>query len=120
MGEKERFEIILEDLNRKMDLLIEGHRTLDQKIDRIADGLRQEMHQMRGELQAEIIGVRDGLKEEVHKTREELTEEIKKREEGLKKEISKTRRELGEKIDKISEKLLDHERRIKALENTTP
>jgi len=62
---------LLEDLNRKMDLLIEGHRTLDQKIDRIADGLRQEVHQMR-----------DGLKEEVRKTREELTEEIKKEKKG--------------------------------------
>jgi len=35
MAEKERFEVLLEEINTKMDLLIEGHQTLDEKIDRI-------------------------------------------------------------------------------------
>jgi len=72
MAEKERFEVFLEQINTKMDLLIEGHQTLDQTIDRITRELREEMAQMRGELSNEI--------------------------------------------DKISEKLLDHERRVTNLE----
>ena len=68
MADKERFEVLLEEINTKMDLLIEGHQTLDEKIDRITRELRDGMAQMR--------------------------------------------KELSNKIDKISEKLLDHERRI--------
>jgi len=94
MAEKERFEVLLEEINTKMDLLIEGHQTLDEKIDRITREWRDGMAQMRGELQVEIVAVRDGLREE----------------------IAQMRKELSNKIDKISEKLLDHERRVTNLE----
>ena len=94
MSDEKRFEILLEDISRKMDLLVEGHQSLNQKIDRIATELREEMFQMRGELRAEIIGVRDGLR----------------------KEMGEMRGELGQKIDKISDRLLNYEKRITALE----
>jgi hypothetical protein len=105
MTEKERFEIILEDINRKMDLLVEGHQNLDQKIDRVAGELRSEMSQMRGELQAEMIGIRDGLRGEMKQMGDGLRGEMKQMGDGL-----------GRKIDIVMEKVLDHERRITALE----
>ncbi|RLE14808.1 hypothetical protein DRJ04_01660 [Candidatus Aerophobetes bacterium] len=116
MSDEKRFEILLEDISRKMDLLVEGHQSLNQKIDRIATELREEMFQMRGELRAEIIGVRDGLRKEMGEMRDELREEMRQMEDGLRKEMGEMRGELGQKIDKISDRLLNYEKRITALE----
>ncbi|MBE0478048.1 hypothetical protein IBX65_02875 [Candidatus Aerophobetes bacterium] len=58
MSEKERFEIILEDINQKMDLIVEGHQNLDQKIDRLAKELREEMAKMRDSLRKEMTETR--------------------------------------------------------------
>jgi len=127
MEKKERFEILLEEINRKMELLIEGHQTLDQKIDRIAGDLREEMQQMRGELHAEIVGVRDELKKNMDNMGKELRAEMAEiekrsieRDKRIMEEVVQTRDQLAGKIDKISEKLLDHEKRIATLEKTNP
>ncbi len=42
-GEKERFEVLLEQVRRELEIVAEGHVTLDQKIDRIAQDLSKKM-----------------------------------------------------------------------------
>jgi len=41
--EKEHFEILLEDINRKFDIVIEGHTALDKKIDDRFNELKEEI-----------------------------------------------------------------------------
>jgi hypothetical protein len=42
-GEKERFEVLLEQVRHELEVLAEGHVTLDQKIDRVAQELSKKM-----------------------------------------------------------------------------
>jgi len=42
-SEKERFEVLLEQVRHELEVLAEGHVTLDQKIDHVAQELSKKM-----------------------------------------------------------------------------
>ena len=42
-SEKERFEILLEQIRRELEVVADGYLTLDQKIDRVADELAKKL-----------------------------------------------------------------------------
>lgn len=62
------FGVILEDIDSKLDLVVEGHRTLDKKIDKVdgkVDDLRQEMNYKFEIVFDELHLIRNELKEKV-------------------------------------------------------
>ncbi len=100
-NERHRMEVILEDMNGKFDLLLEGHAALDQKIDRVqATSQNQHAEAMamfktvHDSLDAKIDGVEQRLDAKIDSLRDELKEDI-----GV----------VGEKVD-------GHEGRIVQLE----
>jgi uncharacterized protein YdcH (DUF465 family) len=92
-----RLEVILEDMNGKFDLLLEGHATLDRKIDRV-HGEASENHR---ETMAMVKTVHDTLDAKIDSVGDELKGEMGE----LKREV----RAVGEKVD-------GHEARIRHLE----
>lgn len=73
--EERRFGVILEDIDFKLNLVVEGHQNLDQKIDRVdakVDNLQKEMDykfevvfEKFGEITEELHIIRNDLKEKV-------------------------------------------------------
>jgi len=121
MTEKEQqyFEVLMEEMNGKFSLVLEGHAALDEKMDcfhreakedhRLAMDLIKFSHD---ELKEEIQGVRTELKEEIQGVRTELKEEIQ----GVRTELRETREELSAKIEAVGTKVDGHEDRIRFLE----
>ena len=94
---KELYEVLFEEINHKMDLVLEGYGEMGRKFEEA--GI--ERQQIKEELTHKIGFVANDLKETKAELRSELQE---------------TREELGQKIDKISEVIEDHEVRIETLE----
>ena len=102
--QEHRLEVILEDMNGKFDLLLEGHASLDQKIDRVHDSAKDDHR----ESMAMIKTVHDSLDEKIDSVRDEL-----------KGEMSELRGEMGElrgEVRAVGEKVDTHEGRITHLE----
>ncbi len=94
---KEHMEVILEDMNSKFDIIIEGHQSLHGKIDSV-----------KTELKEDIKGL-DAKIEFVHSS---LSKRINDVESNLKGEI----REVKDEIRVIGDRLDDHEERIDLIE----
>lgn len=109
---KEHLEVLLEDINGKMKLLIEGHQALTERIDRLEEGFNQKLDERTAEIRGEILGVRKELKEDIEGVREELKEDIK----GVREELGQKIETLDEKISKVLERLDQHEERITCIE----
>jgi len=120
---KERYEILFEEVNSKMDLVLEGYKEVDNKFEEA----RKEREEIRNDLTKKIEFVATGLNKKIDDTRECLTKKIKDTEQRLDKKIEDTRecltekikdteKRLGEKIDRIGTKQDDHEERIEVLE----
>jgi hypothetical protein len=105
---KERYEILFERMDQKMDLVLEGYKEIGNKFDEA----KKERELIKDHLTDEIEFVTRGLNQRIDDTREEL----KETREELSQRIDDTREELGEKIDKVGEKFTDHEVRIERLE----
>jgi len=134
-------KVLLEDMNDKFSLVLEGHdairqefknshreleekinlnsslikigfETLDAKIDGVRTDLKEEIQGVRTDLKAEIQGVRTELKAEIQGVRTELKAEIQ----GVRTEIKETRDELSAKIDAVGVKVDGHDDRIRFLE----
>ena len=101
---KEHFEILLEDMNKKFELVLEGHDVLNKKIEDTAAEAREREEQL-----AFLINTLNG---KVDHLAVELRQEIG----GVLTELHETRQELGAKIDKGLERTEDHEVRIIRLE----
>ncbi len=99
--EKSNLEIILEDINGKFDLVLEGHVTLEHMIHEH----RAETRQDKRELQALIQTSHDSLDEKIEGVRTELKEEIQ----GVDKKLTTEIRAVGQKVE-------GHEDRIRFLE----
>ena len=128
-GKKERYEILFEHIDQKMDLVLEGYNEMGNKFDEarkerelIREQLTHKIEFVAGDLNRKIEETRDdlkGVKEDVEKikvelgeTRDELRGELRE----TREELRETREELGERIDKVGEKFEDHEIRIEKLE----
>jgi len=116
---KELYEVLFEEINHKMDIVLEGysemgHKFEEARIDRqqIREDLTHKIGFVAGDLNNKIEETRTGLREELKETRECLTDKIKE----TRSELKETREELGQKIDKIGEIIEDHEIRIETLE----
>ena len=105
---KELYEILFEEINGKMDLVLEGYGDIGRKFEEA----RIERQQIKEDMTCKIQFVADDLQE----TKVEM-KETKVEMKGIKAELKETREELGEKIDKIGEIIEDHEVRIESLEN---
>ena len=77
--EKEHLQVILESIDSKLDLVLEGHAALDQKIDRKFDQLSERIDEntfMIQTLNKKIDGVEDKLTKKIDDVEETLTKKI--------------------------------------------
>ena len=87
--EKEHLEIILENIDKKFDIVIEGYSTLDRKIDNLAKKTDERFDLV--DLKFDALSVRiDGV------------------EESLDKKIDGVEERLGKKIDSVAADLKAH------------
>jgi len=121
--ERSHLEVILEDINGKFDLVLEGYVTLEHMIHEH----RAEAQQDKRELQALIQTSHDSLDEKINKVSAELKEDIQGVRTELKEDIQGVRTELKEEIQSVDKKLTaeiravgakveGHEDRIRFLE----
>ena len=104
---KEYFEILLENLNNKIDLIVEGHQNLDKKIDNRFNELNQKLN----DNQRFMRVLNKDLTLQIDKTANDLNTKIDKTANDLNTKIDKTANDLNAKIDKTAEKLdkkIDH------------
>ena len=133
---KELYEVLFEEVNHKMDIVLEGYGEIGRKFEEA----REDRQQIKDELTYRIEVVADDLREtkeglretrsELRETRETLSGEIKATQSGLEEtretlaadikatqtELREARKEIGQKIDKIGGIVEDHEIRINTLE----
>ena len=98
---KERYEILFEDINSKMDLVLEGYSEFGNKLDKA----KKERQEIRSDLTEKIEFVASSLNNKIEEVRVDLG-----------RRIDGTEKRLEEKIDKVGYKLGDHEERIEVLE----
>jgi len=109
--EKSHLEVILEDINGKFDLVLEGHVTLEHMIHEH----RAETRQDKRELQALIQTSHDSLDAKINNVVADLKEtraELKE----TRDELKETRVDLSSKIEAVGVKVEGHEDRIRFLE----
>jgi len=111
-NERHRIEVILEDMNGKFDLLLEGHATLDQKIDRV----QAESREQHAEAMAMSKTVHDSLSTRIDGVEQRLDAKIDGVEQRLDSKIDSVRDELKDDIRAVGEKVDGHESRIQHLE----
>ena len=77
--EKEYFQMILESIDSKLDLVLEGHAALDQKFDRKFDQLNEKIDHnsfLIQTLNQKIDGVEDKLTQKIESVEQNLTKKI--------------------------------------------
>jgi len=102
--EKSNLEVILEDINGKFDLVLEGHATLEHMIHEH----RAETRQDKREIQALIQISHDSLDAKINKVSTELKE--------TREEIQAVDRRLTIEVRAVGQKVEGHEDRIRFLE----
>ena len=105
---KERYEILFEDINSKMDLVLEGNKKIGNKLEEA----KKDRQEIRDDLTKKIEFVAKSLNKKIEATDNKIEETRI----DLNKNIDGTAKRLEEKIDKIGSKLEDHEERIGVLE----
>lgn len=114
---KEHFEILLEDIDHKFDLVMDGYKTLDNKIDKLdarVDGLSDELHSTRDELIFLINA-------SIERSEERLTKKIEDGDNAVKTSLIV---HIDQKTDEVkdilkihAERLDDHEERLTKIEH---
>ena len=94
---KEHMEVILEDINSKFDLIIEGHKLLDKKIDDKAELLEKKIS-------------------DVDTKAEFFYRSLDKKIDGVEERLSNEIKEVKTEVQGIGERLDDHEAKIVRLE----
>src|SRR3989339_675261 len=92
---KERFEVLLEEIKDKVQLVLEGHDVLRSEMKQMGTDLRSEMKQMENNLRFDMskldqkIGfVHDSLKKEINLSNDILSEQIKEVDSKLDRHIA--------------------------------
>lgn len=129
-SEQRHFEVLLEDISGKLNLVLEGHETLDGKIERYHqeakedhclamdlikgshDDLNHKIDAVGQQLDTKIDGVETRLNVEIDGVEARLDAKIG----GMHKELKETRKELSAGIQNVVEKVEGHENRILSLE----
>ena len=102
---KEHFEILLEAIDTKFDIMMEGYQTLDNKIDKLdarVDGLSDELHSTRDELIFLINA-------NIERSEERLTKKIEDGDNVVKESLIG---HIDQKIDEVKDILNVHEDRL--------
>lgn len=106
--EKDHLTILLEDMNRKLDLVLEWQSALDKKMDTQFDHLKEAIDQNTyaiGVLNVKIDGVEETLNSKIDMVEEKLSNRIDMVEETLGKRIDTVEETLGKRIDTVEETL---------------
>ena len=126
--EKDHLEILLEDMNGKFDLLLEGHQGLRNEITRTREELcekidlntariefvKEELISAKEELGARIDSVENNLGARIDSVENNLGERIDSVENNLNARIDSVEKNLGERIDSVENNLNE---RIDSVEN---
>ena len=99
--QKDHLEVILEDMNHKFDIVIEGHIALDKKIDCKFNELKNDIEF----LNFKIDTVNDNLTQKIDGVEEKLTGRIDAVEEKLTNRIDAVEEKLTHRIDAVEKKL---------------
>jgi len=145
MKERERFTILLEDMNDKIKVIADGVLTCSRQIQEGRDEARKENQEARALSEFYYKDLRNEMKEEIGKVKIDLSDKIdavdkklsdkidevdnrlsdkidavdKKlsdKIDSVKQELKETKRELGNKIDGIAIIIEDHSKRLEQLE----
>jgi len=106
--EKDHLEILLEDINGKFNLVLEGYTALDKKIDTRFDELNEKIENnsfMIGVLNNKIDAVDERLSKKIDAVDERLSKKIDAVEEKLSKRIDAVEEKLSTRIDAVEENL---------------
>jgi hypothetical protein len=90
MAEKERFEILLEEIRGDVKLVLEGHGVLDRKIDSVKQDLGEKMESIKYEILTSV------------------DRKIEKAEKSLKQEINQVYTFLSHDVKEVGDKLDTH------------
>ena len=131
---KERYEILFEEVNSKMDLVLEGYKEfgnkfeearrereeirndLTQKIEFVSSRLHTKIEDTEQRLEKKIEDTEERLEKKIEDTEQRLDKKIEDTRGCLTKEIRDTEKRLAERIDRTGTTQDDHERRIEVLE----
>lgn len=100
---KERYEILFENVNSKMDLVLEGYKEIDNKFDEA----KRERQEIRNDLTTKIEFVAKSLNKKIEDTDKKLCKKIEVTEKKLSKRIEDTDKKLGKRLE-VTEKKLDN------------
>jgi len=104
--DKDHLEILLEDIQGKFDLVLEGHDVLHKEIQDTREELCEKINSVDFKVETlnqKIDGVRDDLNQKIDGVRDDLNQKI----DGV-------RDALGQKIDAVAEDLAAHRRDTEA------
>jgi len=112
-----QFGVVLEDINSKMDLIVEGYKMLDEKNDRAhygfdkkIDGLDKKIDSVHQELNQKIDTVHQGLGAKIDKYYQEFS--------NFRKETNDNFKTVFEYLSRIDDELHDIKIEIKELKNS--
>jgi F0F1-type ATP synthase membrane subunit b/b' len=128
---KEWYKVLFEEINHKMDLVLEGYSEMGRKFEEARaereqirsdltfriDLLAKDLKETKVELRSEIAETEAELKSEIAVTKAELRSEIEETKLGLRSEIRETRKELSQKIDTVTDIIAEHEISIERLDD---
>jgi len=122
-NEQNRMEVILEDINGKFDLVLEGHATLEQMIRNHQTETRQDKQELQAliktshdTLDAKIDATADRLDAKIDATADLLDAKIDSVAADLNTKIDDVATSLSVEIQSVGEKVDGHEARITVLE----
>ena len=111
--EKDNLEMILEDINGKFDLVLEGYAALDKKLDNRFDDLNEKIENNSFKidiLNQKIDGVEEKLTEKIEGVEKKLTKKIDDVEAKLTKRVDGFEQNLSNRLDALAEDLSAHRR----------
>ena len=113
-SEKERAEILLEHMDRKIDVVLEGHQVLRRDIAEVREEARRERKEIKNQLSLVATNLREKI-ETVDRKVDKNREEIVKNREAIEKNTEKIE-VVDDKVSKTLAKAEDHDQRISRLE----
>ena len=111
--EKDNLEMILEDINGKFDLVLEGYAALDRKLDNRFDELNEKIEDNSFKIEIlnqKIVGVEEKLTKKIDDVETKLTKRIDGVEDKLTKRVDGFEQNLSNRLDALAEDLSAHRR----------
>ncbi|MCK4690566.1 MAG: hypothetical protein KAT20_02080 [Desulfuromonadales bacterium] len=108
---KEHLEVILEDMNSKFDLVLEGHATLDRKIDDLSCKFEERFDLIDLKFTAvdqRFTSVEANLNQRIDRVETNLNQRIDRVEANLNQRIDGVESNLSQKLDAVAADLKEH------------